>query len=206
MPTALLTTRAMTVRRSGEALFAKLALAIKPGGLLEVSGANGSGKTTLLRVLAGLLEPDEGEVRWRGERIVDNLAGFCAELAYVGHKDAINRRLSTLDNLRFAAALAGGDTRLQTALDKLGCASLACRLAGTLSAGQLRRVSLARLWLGQARLWLLDEPLASLDEAGCAKGLEILREHLAGGGIAVVSSHKRSSWPGAVERLALARS
>ena len=195
----------MTVRRAGAVLFAQLTVQLKPGDLLEISGANGSGKTTLLRALAGLLEPDEGAVLWRGAPITDNLGGFFAELVYVGHKDALNLRLSALDNLQLAAALGGGSARLRAALARLGSEKLADRPAGTLSAGQLRRVSLARLLLGSARLWLLDEPLANLDDAGCAASLQIMREHLEGGGVAVVSTHRQSKWPGAVERLVLSR-
>jgi heme exporter protein A len=176
--------------RGGRPVFAGLSFRLPPGGALLLTGSNGSGKSSLLRVLASLLPAESGAVDWRGAPIADDLPGYRAALHYVGHLDALKPALSPRETLRFSAALRGGGA---PAIDAaLACfaledvAELPCRW---LSAGQRRRVALARLIAAPAPLWLLDEPAAPLDRDGEARLAEAIAAHRAGGGMAVVATH-----------------
>src|SRR5262249_45693469 len=177
--------------RGGRRVFGGLEFAAEAGQALAVTGRNGAGKTTLLRLIAGLLELERGRIE---------LIGGTPELTvgeqahYVGHRDALKPALSVLENLRFwYAFLGGGDARVASgaaaALDAVGLAPLAALPAGYLSAGQRRRLSIARLLAAPRPIWLLDEPSAALDAAGQGRLTELMREHLAGGGILVAATH-----------------
>jgi len=174
--------------RNDEPVFGPLDFEVRPGEALLVTGGNGAGKTTLLRVLAGLLRAGEGELRWRGEpceRLPSDGVAFVGHLA--GHK----ADLGTLDNLRFAVGLAGchpGASLIST-LTAVGLAGYEDISAGRLSAGQRKRLSLARLLLSPATLWLLDEPYANLDRDGIALVDRLLARHLDEGGAALVTTH-----------------
>lgn len=184
--------------RGERRLFHDLRLALAPGQFLHVHGPNGSGKTTLMRILCGLTLPEEGEVRWRGQRIAKCAPEYRRELLYVGHANGVKRELSALENLRVARALGAHPTRapLAEVLARLQLAGLAAAPAGSLSAGQQRRLALARLLACRARLWILDEPFAALDRAGNEMLEALLDEHLAAGGLAVLSSHQRHRFGG----------
>ena len=178
--------------RHDRTLFAGLSFALEPGQILQVEGANGSGKTSLLRMLCGLLLPAQGEVRWRGEDIQNMRHEFLAEVAYVGHLHGIKEDLSPRENLRLAQAL--GRTRagmsLDQALQRVGLYGFEDLPARTLSAGQRRRVALARLLISDARIWVLDEPFTALDRTGKALIEELLATHSRNGGIAVLTTHQ----------------
>ena len=161
-----------------------VSLAVPPGGALLLLGPNGSGKSTLLRVLAGLKRPDAGRIAW---------PDVPTPVAYLGHADAIKPGLTTLENLRFAAA----GRPIAPALDALGLAGLADLPARMLSAGQRRRLALARLPLSQAMLWLLDEPTLGLDTASLGLLTALLASHRAEGGGVVAATHQDLSLPGA---------
>ena len=166
-----------------------LSFIVPPGGALLLLGANGSGKSTLLRVLAGLKRPDAGSVLWMGETE--------APVAYLGHQDAVKPGLTALENLRFAAQTGRG-TMLDAlaALDLLALADLPARL---LSAGQKRRLALARLVLSPAPVWLLDEPTLGLDAAAVERLGRRLAAHRAGGGVVVTATHLPLPLPDASE-------
>lgn len=155
-----------------------VSLALKAGDALLLTGANGSGKSTLLRLLAGLRRPDAGTLGWTGP------AGE-PRVAYLGHQDAIKPGLSVADNLRFAAR--GGE--IGAALDRLRLGGFAGLPARVLSAGQRRRLALARLSLSSAPLWLLDEPSLGLDAASVAALGRVLADHRAAGGAVVAATH-----------------
>ncbi len=166
-----------------------LSFTVPPGGALLLLGANGSGKSTLLRVLAGLKRPDAGSVLWMGEAE--------APVAYLGHQDAVKLGLTALENLRFAAQTGRGTPRDALAtLDLLALADLPARL---LSAGQKRRLALARLVLSPAAVWLLDEPTLGLDTAAVDRLGVVLAAHRAGGGVVVTATHLPLPLPGAAE-------
>ena len=178
--------------RGDRSLFRHLGFALEPGRLLHVTGANGSGKTTLLRTLCGLTRPAAGEVRWGGEDIRALGDDYRRILAYVGHSHGIQAELTPPENLRAAAGLAGGadESRIEAILERLALLPYHDFPAKILSQGQQRRLALARLALLSRPLWILDEPLSALDARSVALTMEILTEHLAGGGLAVLTSHQ----------------
>ena len=172
-----------------------ISLAVDPGGALLLTGPNGSGKSTLLRLLAGLKQPDAGIVAWNGRDVAEDPAAHAARLAYLGHQDAVKPGLTAAENLRFAARLSGGDPA--AALAALDLAALAELPARMLSAGQRRRLALARLALGRASLWLLDEPTLGLDERAVVRFGELLAAQRARGGMVVTATHLPLPLPGA---------
>jgi len=176
----LLHARSLSCERDGRLLFAKLDLTIAAGDVVELRGPNGSGKTTLLRCLAGLTADFEGDVERH------------TPIAYCGHRGGLKAELTPLENLRWYAALAGVDVGvggLCEQLDAMGLEGYALTPCQQLSAGQQRRVALARLRFASAPLWLLDEPLTSLDEHGCALVRDLLDAHRRAGGGAICATH-----------------
>ncbi|KPK56738.1 MAG: hypothetical protein AMS22_00250 [Thiotrichales bacterium SG8_50] len=181
--------------RDERLLFSGLSFVLRPGQILQIEGANGSGKTSLLRILCGLTLATEGEVRWMGQDIHEVRADYYADLAYIGHAHGVKDDLTPVENLRIATALGNAkpdalsDEALEEALLAVGLFGFEDQLAQTLSAGQRRRVALARLLLTRARLWILDEPLTALDRAGHEKIETMLTEHAQGGGMVIFTSH-----------------
>lgn len=177
------------VGRRGAA--APIDLALAPGQLLRVRGANGSGKTSLLRMLAGLLRPLAGGVQWRGRDIRRDPAAYYAQMAFLSHGNGLCGELSAADNLRYALAIAGAPAvDAGPALRAWRLQACADQPAARLSQGQGRRLALAATVLARKPLWLLDEPDAGLDAASLALLDQALAAHLAGGGLAVVASHR----------------
>ena len=174
--------------------------------LLHVSGPNGTGKTTLLRVISGLLRPEHGSVTWLGRSIVSHRAEYQTALAYAAHEPALKGDLTALENLRFSVGLKRRATtdELQAALQSTGVGGCANLPARVLSAGQRRRVSLARVLAMRAPLWLLDEPYANLDTAGSELVSELLQAHVRAGGLALVVAHRDLALNCPVRRLELA--
>jgi heme exporter protein A len=171
------------------------------GAALLLQGPNGSGKSTLLRVLAGLLPPAEGAVKWDGADVARAPEAHRARLCYLGHQDALKAGLTALENLQFWARFAANARDAAAALAAFGLARLADRPARTLSAGQKRRLALARLALSEAPLWLLDEPVTALDAEARAMFAALLGRHLAKGGLAVIATHEPLATGAAVLRL-----
>ena len=183
----------LSFSRGGRRVFEGIDFELHPGQLLQVLGANGSGKTSLLRVLGGLLPADEGELCWCGEAVRGGQPEFLQSVAYLGHTNGIDADLSGMENLRFAARMAGADdepARLADALRAMGLDPASQAPVRTLSQGQRRRVALARLALLRRTLWLLDEPVSSLDAASGERFFAQLGRHLHGGGMAVVATHE----------------
>jgi heme exporter protein A len=173
--------------RGERLVFRDLDFAVPAGGALLLTGPNGSGKSTLLRLLAGLMRPAAGSLIWDGAEALADLAGHARRVAYLGHQDAVKPGLTAGENLRFAARLGGGAIR--DALAAVGLEELAELPSRMLSAGQRRRLALARLALSPAPLWLLDEPTLGLDAASVERFGVMLAAHRAGGGIAVAATH-----------------
>ncbi len=170
------------------------------GQVLQLLWPNGTGKTSLLRCIAGFLHAEEGELRWQGKPVADDRDGFHWSLAYLGHETAQKGDLTAFENLRFACALRSpfNAERLRSALAGVGLAQIdPDQPVRSFSAGQQRRVALARLSLWGARLWLLDEPAANLDAAGQAVLTGLLQSHLQAGGMVILATHQGIELPGA---------
>jgi heme exporter protein A len=183
-----------------------VSLELHPRQLLHVSGPNGAGKTTLLRVLCGLLTPEQGAVAWLGRPIVKSRSEYHSILAYASHDPALKGDLTALENLRYSVGLRRRATpvELRASLGRTGAEECADLPARVLSAGQRRRVAMARIIATGAALWLLDEPFTNLDSAGSALLSGLLAEHVQGGGLAVVVAHHEIKLAGEVRRLELA--
>ncbi len=204
---ALLETRELGCIRNDRLLFERLDLSIGAGEMLVVEGPNGCGKTSLLRILTGLRLADSGAVLWRGEAI-DRLAGdYYEQVAYVGHHDGVKHELSCLENLRLARAMGiPSPTDPDEVLERVNLYAYGDSEVGSLSAGQKRRLALARLLATESLLWILDEPFTSLDKASMALFAELFEQHLQQGGLIVVTSHHDIDLPRqAVKRLNLGR-
>lgn len=188
----MLEARDLECMRGERRLFAGLSFSLEAGELLQVRGPNGSGKTSLLRMLCGLVPPASGEVRWRGSPLKEMAEDFYREVAYLGHLPALKDELTAEENLRVASGLEGVEIdRRETwaALKRMGLGGRELLPAKVLSAGQRRRVALARLLVCGAALWVLDEPLTALDKSAMALVQSLLSEHLARGGVAVITTH-----------------
>lgn len=168
-----------------------VSLAVRPGELMHVAGPNGSGKTTLLRIVSGLLRPEQGSVLWRGLSIASTGVDYQRELAYASHEPALKSDLTALENLRFMVGLRRRATlaELCSGLERTGVGSCADLPARALSAGQRRRVAMARVVALRASIWLLDEPYTNLDAAGTELLSSLLEEHVGQGGLALVVAH-----------------
>jgi heme exporter protein A len=190
----------LTVERGGRIVFSDLSFALDAGASLAVTGPNGAGKSTLLRVLAGLLPLARGAISLTpasGETLAE-------EAHYVGHADALKNLLTVTENLEFLGPMldAGhGGMAVETALAKFGLSHVADLPAAYLSAGQRRRVALARLLVVKRPVWLLDEPLTALDTASQALMGQIMAAHLAQGGMIVAATHARLGLAGHELRL-----
>ncbi len=175
--------------RGQRVVFDRLAFALAPGQALVLTGPNGSGKSSLLRLMAGLARPAAGRLLWDGAPIAADPEAHGARLHYVGHLDAVKPALGVRENLAGWSDLRGGATDVDGALDRVGLGALAGLPARYLSAGQRRRLALARLFAAPAPLWLLDEPSVALDRPSVAVLIEALAAHRRGGGICIVSTN-----------------
>jgi heme exporter protein A len=205
---AALAVRDIACRRGPALLFSKLDFDVFPGEMLCVRGPNGCGKTTLLRCVSGLTRPDAGRIAWLGRPVSEDPARFRGDIAYGGHLAALKDDLTTEENLEFALRLRDvvvDREAISRALAAVGLDKRRRLPARRLSAGQRRRIGLARLALDPALLWVLDEPLTALDDAGQAQFVDLLDRHLARGGLALVATHHTLSPPsGKVRELRIA--
>ncbi len=176
--------------RGGRKVFAGIEFRLDEGEVLALHGPNGSGKSTLIRLLAGFLAPAMGLIRWAGDDVRSNLAEHRARIHFVGHADGIKNLLSVKENLAFICALNGaGDGALDRALEFFDLGELIDTPGRFLSSGQRRRLSLARLVVGERRLWLLDEPGVGLDAVNRGHLEAAIDRHRSAGGITVLATH-----------------
>lgn len=184
--------RAVHLWRGEKHLLRGVSFALYGGELLQVVGPNGVGKTSLLRSVAGLLPVEAGEIFWRGQRLPEGRDDFHHQLAYLAHVNGLKADLTALENLRYGVSIrrAVSTDELRETLQLLrieACADLPVR---ALSAGQKRRVALARVMLTRAALWILDEPITNLDKAGIALFEARIAEHIRAGGMVLTAAHQ----------------
>ncbi|MEJ2611269.1 MAG: cytochrome c biogenesis heme-transporting ATPase CcmA [Candidatus Thiodiazotropha sp.] len=193
--------RSLACIRDDRLLFEALDFTITPGQALVLEGRNGSGKTSLLRILCGIRLPESGELLWEGTDIFHLGSEFHEHIAYLGHKDGSKLDLTPLENLRIARGLgkAREDIDLEQALDQVGLYGFEDIPTRNLSAGQQRRLAIARLLVTDAKLWILDEPFTSLDRKGIEHMERLFEEHLKRGGMAAMTTHHRIGFKDDVE-------
>ncbi|MFT2091680.1 cytochrome c biogenesis heme-transporting ATPase CcmA [Paraglaciecola sp. 2405UD69-4] len=191
---SVLSVNNLSVVKRDRLLFSKVNFVVNPGSLTYLKGVNGAGKTSLLRVLAGLVEPESGEVLFQGENIQNCRNDYAGNLVYFGHKLGVNQTLSAVENILFWCQLhnvATSTNRVYEVLASLNLVGLEDIPITHLSAGQQRRVALARFWFkDNAKLWILDEPFTALDVDGIALLNHHIIEFLTKGGAVVMTSHQ----------------
>lgn len=193
--------------RDDRVLFDGLCFSVSAGEIVQIEGANGSGKTTLLRILGGLSGNYEGDIHWRGEPIGRVREQFRRELLYFGHQPGVKGLLTPEENLRWYCALHPSldRSRLNEALEQVGLRGYEDVPCHSLSAGQHRRVSLARLYLSDAPLWILDEPFTAIDKQGVIAKEALIGRHIERGGSVILTTHQDLQGSSNVRRVNLDR-
>jgi heme exporter protein A len=194
----MLEARALCCVRGERRLFQDLNLTVSSGECLHVRGENGVGKTSLLRLLTGLSKPETGEIEWVGQSIAADASAYHRALLFLGHRDALKEDLTALENLQLYAALDGvelSDEKALSALWRFGLRGREYLTVNCLSAGQRRRILMARMLTRQAKLWILDEPFNALDIHAIQALQGLIGEHLEQGGLVVLTSHQEVSLP-----------
>lgn len=185
----MLTAKNLICVRDERTLFSDLSFTVKAGDIVQVEGENGAGKTSLLRILAGLSRADQGEVLWQQRSIQQQREIYHASLLYLGHLPGIKAVLTPFENLRFWHAERTSD-ELWQALEQADLVGYEEVPVARLSAGQQRRVALARLWLSTAPLWVLDEPFTAIDKTGVETLMARLMQHADSGGAVILTTHQ----------------
>lgn len=180
-------------QRGDKTLFTDLSLTWQSGDFVQIEGHNGIGKTSLLRILVGLAPPLAGQVCWNGQAIKQCREDYYYQLLYLGHHAGIKPELTPWENLKFYQAISQcqqGEEALWQALEKVGLIGREDIISGQLSAGQQRRIALARLWLSQAPLWVLDEPFTAIDKNGVRILTRLFEQQVEKGGMVILTSHQ----------------
>jgi len=188
-----LSIQSLAVFRSDLPLFEPVSLSLSAGNAIQISGTNGSGKTSLLRCVCGISHRHQGAILWNNENIESGHTGFYDQLLYVGHSLGLKPKLTVEQNLKFYRSLRfpKNDSIISEALTQLNIAIYHDEQVGNLSAGQKRRVSLARLITEPVSVWILDEPMVALDLAGQSWLENSCNQHIAKGGIILLTSHQK---------------
>ncbi len=200
-PSSLLIVQQLTCIREDRILFEDLSFTINAGDIVQIEGPNGAGKTSLLRILAGLSQPYEGKVIFDNNPIDSHREEYHQNLLYLGHTPGVKSEMTAQENLAFNLSLHGYDKNdAEETLSKVNLLGFEDALASHLSAGQHRRIALARLWQSQAKIWILDEPFTAIDKQG-VKHLETLfMKHINNGGVVILTTHQDLSLKNTVLR------
>ena len=192
MNPALIELQNLHCERDERVLFSGLNATVYGGDILQVEGPNGSGKTTLLRLITHMSGDYSGEIRWQGQALTKVRLDFLNQLLFIGHQTGIKKALTPRENLAWYAGLNHGHQRcsVEAALEQVGLYGYEDVGCFQLSAGQLRRVALARLFLTPARVWVLDEPFTAIDRKGVSNLESLMAEHAAGGGCVILTTHQ----------------
>ena len=175
--------------RNEQVLFSGLNFSLSPQNVLFLQGENGSGKTSLLRILCGFRLPDEGQITW-GEQLTSSMPEYFENISYVGHKNGIKDELTVEENLNLMRSMAtASDIKTEIVLKQIGLFKRADVLARQLSAGQKRKLALARLMMTENSFWVLDEPFTALDKASVCFFESLIKKHIARGGMLILTSH-----------------
>ena len=189
--TSQLSAENITLFRGDRCLFRDVSFALESGEALVLEGANGSGKTSLMKAIVGMLDLESGVVSWNDVPVNKQRQEFHGSLVWLAHRVGLKADLTLVENLRFEAALRPQTTTdMEPVLERLGISRLKPLPLPSLSAGQQRRVALARMLLADVPLWLMDEPFTNLDREGRALVMELVEEHLAAGGMCVMAAHQ----------------
>ena len=175
--------------RNNQVLFKNLNLSLSPENVLFLQGENGSGKTSLLRILCGFRLPDEGEINWGGNA-VSSMPEYFQNISYIGHKNGIKDELTVEENLNLMRSMAtASDIKTETVLKQIGLFKRADVMTRQLSAGQKRKLALARLMMTNNSFWILDEPFTSLDKTSVSFFESLIKQHVTRGGMLILTSH-----------------
>ena len=191
--TSLLSATSLTCIREDRLLFDQLNIEISAGDIVQVEGPNGSGKTSLLRILAGLSQPFEGDIFFNKQLINQSQEEFHQNLLYLGHLPGVKGEMNAQENLSFNLALHGINneaTEIKQTLAEVNLTGFEDSLASHLSAGQHRRISLARLYKSNARIWILDEPFTAIDKQGVHALEQLFKAHINQGGCVILTTHQ----------------
>lgn len=191
MSSPMLQVVGLSCERDDRDIFHNLSFSLQSGEILQIDGPNGAGKTSLIRILSGLLQSSEGEVYWQGEDIAEDRSAYNKDMLYLGHCTGINPSLTPLENLQWLAAIHAhlDSTLIPAALKSVALEGYEDVPCHQLSAGQNRRVSLARLYMSCATFWLLDEPFTAIDRQGVGMLESQMQRHASRGGCVILTTH-----------------
>ena len=202
--TVRLSAEGLTLFRGERCLFQGLSFALNPGELLLLEGRNGSGKTSLMRGVVGLIEFEDGDILWNGKPVRSSRQAFYGSLVWMAHRVGLKADLTLVENLRFESHLrAQSEEDFDEVLQRLQIDRLKRLPLRSLSAGQQRRVALARMLLSKVPLWLMDEPFTNLDRDGRELAMKLTTEHLDRGGMCIMAAHQDVEIGGNVQKIEL---
>ena len=186
----LIRTENLCFERDETKVIDRVNLELNSGDLLQVEGCNGSGKTTLLRLLTTAVKPTSGRIFYQEKKLSDCRYEYCSNIIFIGHQIALKERLTPVENLNWLSPIGLSQDSINRALDLVGLRDFETAPSWTLSAGQNRRVALARLIVSNAKIWFLDEPFTAIDTQGIGLMRQLIDDHVSKGGAVVFSTHQ----------------